>query len=95
MQECISNVLKHAQATRIEVAVLSDHRAVKVQIADDGTGFQVTQQLRLGMGRGLKNLQSRAQQLGATIEIDSSAAGTIVRLSLPLERSAAGGKHVP
>jgi signal transduction histidine kinase len=68
----------------VSAAVSGSH--VRVTIADDGVGFDVDARERAPAGRGLRNIQQRAAQLGANVEIDSQSTGTTVTLSLPVER---------
>ena len=86
LQECIANVLKHARATRISVACFAEGDCIAVRIADDGRGFDVSAQKSAPSGHGLRNLEFRAQQIGARIAITADAGGTRIDLRLPLER---------
>jgi signal transduction histidine kinase len=88
VQESITNVLKHANATCLRVATEVNSHVV-VTIADDGVGFDVIGRERTGHGRGLRNLRQRASRLGGVVTIHSGAKGTTVTLQLPLERSTA------
>ena len=89
VQELISNVLKHAQAEHVDISCecISDPQSgepaqILIDIADDGVGFDPGQAWG---GRGLSNLQRRAQLLGGGLNIDSRVGtGTRVRLRLPV-----------
>ena len=86
MQEAITNVIRHADATRIEVSVDNDtyKNFLIVQISDDGVGFDIENNSLAG--KGLKNLNSRAESLGAQLEIKSEREqGTVLRLVIPLQ----------
>jgi len=85
VQECFGNILKHAQASRISLGCCADSGVV-VRIADNGRGFDVAAQQSAPKGRGLRNLEFRARQIGGRISIDSDAGGTRIELRLPLER---------
>lgn len=79
VQEAITNVLKHAQATTITVRTgVTDGRAW-LSVGDDGRGFVPAH----AEGRGLVNMRRRATEIGGAITIDTGAAGTTVRLDLP------------
>jgi len=87
LQEALTNVLKHAGATRITVSTHIEEatgRAV-ISVADDGHGFvrETTAGVR-PRGRGLENMRRRAEAVGGSIAIDSGPGGTRVALSLPL-----------
>jgi signal transduction histidine kinase len=89
LQEVLTNVLKHAGAQRVHMSArVTEAAAVEVRIQDDGCGFDTKSPVHSG-GRGLSNLRLRARQLRAVLEMDSAVGrGTIVRLTLPLERPA-------
>jgi signal transduction histidine kinase len=87
VQEALTNVIKHAQATRACVAARHDASAgaIRLAIADDGRGFDRT----APSGEGLASMRARAARLGAQLEIISSpGAGTEIRLFLPLSQQA-------
>jgi len=83
LQEAITNVLKHSGARRVRVRTGIDTAAaapfVYVELADDGHGGEGTAR----RGRGLVNMRRRAEQIGAQLEIESTARGTAVRLRIP------------
>ena len=84
VQEAITNVVKHAQATAIRVRTGEQADAdgtpgVFVEIQDDGRGMRPSP----APGRGIANMRRRADHLGGRIELASGAAGTTVRLWLP------------
>ncbi|MEW6272486.1 MAG: ATP-binding protein [Thermodesulfobacteriota bacterium] len=81
VQEAVTNVLKHARARSVEVAIAADGAAagLRVAIRDDGRGIQPGS----NDGRGLANMRRRAERLRATLEVASSSAGTTVTLVLP------------
>ncbi|MDC8771943.1 sensor histidine kinase [Roseateles albus] len=84
MQEALSNVLKHARATRVRMVTRNHGRYVEIRVEDDGDGFDITS---AQMGRGLKSQQRRAQRLGGSLRIDSSPGhGTRLSLRLPVKR---------
>ncbi len=79
LQEALTNVLKHARAHRIAVETGIIGREVFIRISDDGCGFAGHRQ-----GRGLANMQRRAQALGGSLDIQPSSAGTTLILHLPV-----------
>jgi signal transduction histidine kinase len=85
LQEALTNVLKHAGASEVAVrtSVANDEAgkaAIFVDVIDDGRGY--TQGTLAG--RGLGNMRRRAREIGGSIDFSSSAAGSRVRLMLPL-----------
>lgn len=80
-QEAITNAVKHASASSIEVATAVADGTLSIAIRDDGRGFPEN----LRRGRGLSHMERRAQELGGRLEIATGAAGTSVEVRLPLE----------
>jgi signal transduction histidine kinase len=81
--EALSNVVRHAQATRANIAVGSDGGHFLLVIEDNGVGFD---QPFNGSGYGVRNMRDRARLLGGKLEIkQNSAGGTAVALAFPLE----------
>ncbi len=84
MQEALSNVLKHAKASRVRLATRRHERYVEIRVEDDGQGFNVDIAPR---GRGLRSQQRRAQRLGGSLDLDSTPGhGTRLCLRLPIRR---------
>jgi len=90
VQEAITNVAKHAQATSVTIRLAFDDGRATVVVQDDGRGFDVAQTLSAGGPRravGLLGMRERATLLGGTLEIKSQpGAGTTLVAALPLER---------
>jgi signal transduction histidine kinase len=79
-REALHNAVKHARPRRIRVRLESGPQACVLEVADDGTGFEVAWR---GGGLGLCTMRERAAAVGAELEIASAAgAGTSVRLRL-------------
>lgn len=80
VQEAITNIVKHAQASTISVSAAVEGDAVMVRIADDGVGVGD----RKSGGRGLANMQARADRLNAVLTLSNRPnGGTEVALALP------------
>lgn len=69
VQESVNNVIKHAQASALEIQIIQDEEGVSLTIEDNGKGFDTTKQSE---GIGLQNLRSRIAFLKGEIEIQSS-----------------------
>lgn len=77
--EALGNVLKHARATRAWVDFTHDGEALRVEVRDNGTGFDVA-----APRRGLVGLQDRVEALGGTMALTSSAgAGSTLTVTIP------------
>lgn len=87
IQEALTNVAKHASASRIAVTMqrLDDHAVVVVE--DDGLGFD--NQNRDGGGLGLASLRERAELLGGSLAIESEpGVGSTVYIRVPISTEA-------
>lgn len=77
--EAIANIIKHAEATRIEVRAVVREGQVVIEIMDNGRGFSTD---IVSSGRGLPGMRQRAHAIGADLQITSvSGAGTTWRLT--------------
>lgn len=83
-QEILTNIARHAQATRFEVELDTDSSSLQLKVSDNGRGIS-EQQLSGTRSLGLLGMQERAQLLGGTLDIRGSAGkGTVVVLTLPI-----------
>ena len=69
-KEAISNSLRHAQASRLTVSLRPEGLGLRLEIQDDGVGFDPNKPEPRGLG--LRNMASRAATLGGQLEIVSS-----------------------
>lgn len=83
VRESLSNALRHGRASRIVIRLrAADSGAATLEVMDNGRGFDPVQ--RMGTGRGLVNLTTRAREMGATLRIESEeGGGASVRVHLP------------
>lgn len=92
-QEAVTNVIKHAGATRITVELEREVDGVLLRIADDGCGFTAARK-RTGGSRsslGLVNMRERAEFIGGTVTVKSvPREGSVIEAWAPL--SPARGK---
>ncbi|MDE3218908.1 MAG: sensor histidine kinase [Nitrospirota bacterium] len=96
VQESITNILRHAKATKIHVTLRQEEHSLDLCIKDDGIGMSARETPGTAAGRstlGLLGMQERAQALGGRITIQSlPGQGTEVRVRIPLRpREAAEG----
>lgn len=77
----IDNVARHANASRVLLRLIVDPQAVELAIADDGQGFDGDTAPR--SGRGLIDMRTAANAVGATITVESVARGTRIGFRWP------------
>ena len=83
-REALSNVVRHAGATRATIEVAASDGKLRLVIADDGAGFDVTAPVPDGH-HGLANMRRRAESLGGALVAESaSGAGTRIIVTVPL-----------
>ena len=89
-REALSNIARHARATRAEITVDPDPEiaGVAIVVADNGTGFDPAAPRGIGH-QGLRNMRTRAISIGATLLVDSQpGAGTRIIVRVPGARTA-------
>ncbi len=80
-QEALNNALRHAAATRVEVALRAPDGGLELEVADDGIGFDPDDPELRARRLGLTSMEERAARIDGALEIDSVAGrGTRVRL---------------
>lgn len=83
--ELCNNILKHANATEVQIDIIKQKEMLQLFVSDDGKGFFVE---ATHDGMGMKNLRGRAEVLKAKLQIHSAPnEGTLVSLALPLTSS--------
>lgn len=87
VQEALSNVVRHAGASTVRVTIGRRDGTVVAEIADDGKGFVVADEVYRGVrGLGLFGMQERAAYVGGRIDIESEPGrGTTVRVTMPID----------
>ena len=101
-QESLTNVARHARASRVVVALDGSHRSLKLTISDDGCGLARGARRKQGHF-GLVGMRERCTALGGTLRIGSGqGSGTLVSARLPWHQilpapaaAPATGRHVP
>ncbi|MBX7219406.1 MAG: hypothetical protein K1Y36_05635 [Blastocatellia bacterium] len=94
IQECLNNVVKHAQATTLELTIHRDREGISIQVKDNGIGF--TKPIpALGNGQGVAPLSSlgltgiseRVRMLGGTLDLQSTPkVGTTVSIRIQFKK---------
>lgn len=82
-QEALTNVLKHAHASRVEVRLRQVGDQLELEVQDDGTGNAHPEGAT--HGRGVGNMRARAEQLGGVLHVKADASGTCVALRVPMK----------
>jgi signal transduction histidine kinase len=81
-QEVLTNVLRHAQASEFEVRLVFDGREIRLDLRDNGCGFNPR---RRHEGFGLQGMEERAEGMGGQLTIQSAAGkGTAISIVLPV-----------
>jgi signal transduction histidine kinase len=88
VQEAVTNILRHAQASTATVHVAREDACISIRISDDGRGFDVasvSSRRSAGAGLGLQGMRERVHMLEGEIRIRSGARGTVVDVQVPLQ----------
>ncbi len=86
-REAIANAVRHAEPSRIEIVVVFDGAALRLEVRDDGRGFSLDQgEVARRHGHlGLTGMRDRAARVGGTCEVrPGPERGTVVAVELPL-----------
>jgi PAS domain S-box-containing protein len=87
LQEALTNVIRHAGADRVEIALESDDTGVALTVVDNGRGFDPA--ALTGSGFGLLGMRERVRSFGGVFDVTSGpGAGTSIRVALPVAPSA-------
>ena len=98
VQESLTNVARHAEATQVLVhlsraacagnSAEMKSPAIELRVEDDGCGFSLEQAQTAVSGAGLLGMRERVSSLGGVWQLDSApGAGTQIRIRLPLEEA--------
>ena len=89
VQEALTNVVKHAAASRVDVVIEGDDDRLELRVSDDGKGFDPGAS---SSGFGLVGMRERVDLLGGTIAIEpQERRGTTIHVTLPLDHEPAPG----
>lgn len=81
--ELINNTLKHASASRVDIAIIGSKGRIECSYKDNGIGFDLNNEIPEGMG--LINIKSRVKSLNGTINIESrNPIGTFITIEFPI-----------
>lgn len=83
VQEAISNTLRHAKATRMDIALQRRGETVRLAIKDDGVGFDVMAKKQTSYG--LVSMEERVSELGGSLNVASAPGkGTRIEIRVPI-----------
>lgn len=82
-QEVISNVIKHAKASKLKIHWASEMKALDLRICDNGCGFRLSD--AEGKGLGISNIRKRIALLGGICTFQSEAGNTCVSIHIPYQ----------
>jgi signal transduction histidine kinase len=82
-QEALTNVSKHAGASRVTIDLSLTRGVVSLEVADNGKGLSCDD-LKKARSFGLRGLHERARTVGGWVDVSSSESGTVLMLSVPL-----------
>ena len=84
VQEALTNVVKHAKASRLSLSVKEADSEIRITLHDDGQGFDANDPT---LGRGMIGMRERIELLGGAIEVTSQPGkGTEVSARVPLQQ---------
>jgi signal transduction histidine kinase len=82
LQESLTNIARHAEATRVEVSIQTTEEELLLEVRDNGKGLQ-TEGARRSLG--VVGMRERARQLGGSVTVaNGPAAGVLVQMRVPL-----------
>jgi len=90
VQEALSNVSKHADATRVTIRLTASHPCLILKVEDNGKGFHIKERLAEAVNEkrmGVRSMEERVSLLKGTMKLTSSLGeGTRLRIEVPAER---------
>jgi signal transduction histidine kinase len=82
VQEALTNCVRHARATRVQVQLDRRGEALEALVSDDGSGFE---QVPRPTGLGLRGIEERVRDLKGSVTVTTAPrGGTTIRVVLPL-----------
>ncbi len=93
-QEALTNISKHAQATRVTLDLSASGGVLSLEICDNGRGLSAAD-LAKASSFGIRGLHERASTVGGWVELASNAQGTTLMLSIPLTTPDAAAPAAP
>lgn len=82
--ELMQNIHKHAKAKQVSIQIWIENNSLMLSVEDDGIGIQTNE----FSGIGMRNIRYRTEYFGGNLHTDTSAKGTTIILSIPLQNIA-------
>jgi two-component system sensor histidine kinase UhpB len=76
LEECLTNVLKHSQADRVDVCMTVENTELIIFVQDNGVGFAAEAVYESGLSVGLRSMIARLKKMNAELEVESQAGCT-------------------
>lgn len=86
VSECLTNVAKHAKADKVWVTVTEQDDRIKIEVKDNGTGFNTSQIGKQTGHYGLIGLYERVRLIGGQLHITSTSTGTRILMEAPINK---------
>ena len=85
-QEAVTNALKYAGASAIQIGLRVEHHRLELTVDDDGRGFDASGAFAMRNGHyGLLGMRERAEHMGGLMELTTGpTGGTVVKVTVPL-----------
>lgn len=86
MQECLTNITKHAAASKVSIELSSTEKTISLKITDNGSGFDINIPSR---GLGLIGMRERVSSLGGELLLETAPnKGLSIRIEVPIQKFA-------
>lgn len=96
LREATSNIIKHSGASHCSIGCKVADGDFQLIVQDNGEGIPMELDGRLDRGHGMASMKHRAKQLQGQCLVESGPGyGTVIRLTIPLERAIEAGPEVP
>lgn len=94
VQEALSNILRHANASEVKVEATHDQKEIFLHIADNGVGFDTEDKKANKASYGLKTMRERCEEIGGTYSLRSrKGEGTHIDVRVPVKVNEKGEKE--
>lgn len=83
VQESITNIIKHAKATEVDILIYAEEKVLVLTVKDNGKGMAKAARIGSSDSMGLQSIRQRVQSLNGELTIDSDTNGTELTVSIP------------